>query len=104
MGDWINKNEMLPKRILSQHKDFFLRSEVSIADDLKIIMTVIEEQTNALIKPIIFDIDTVMTKNHTSGWEQIEKSLCLLHKHIREEFDNSLTDKLKSYLNKKMSR
>ena len=64
VGDWINKNDMLPKRVLSQHADFFLRCELPLSEDTKIIFTVTEEQTNSPVKPIIFDIDAVMTKKH----------------------------------------
>lgn len=100
VGDWINKNDMFPKRILVQCRDFFLRCEIPLAEEIKMVITVTEEQTNAIIKPIIFDIDAKISKKHDSDWSEIKNSLNLLHKYIREEFDNSQTEKLKAYLNK----
>jgi len=100
VGDWINKNDIFPKRILSQFKDFFLRCELPLSENTRIIVTVTEEQIDSPVKSIIYDIDTIMTKKHSGEWREIEKSLNLLHEYIRKEFDSSKTNKLNNYLNK----
>lgn len=99
LGEWINNNDILPKRILTQDKDFFLRCEFPVREDVKLIITLTEEQINSAIKPIIYDIDIVMNKIHENKWEVLSESLNFLHNLIREEFDASQTEKLKSFLN-----
>lgn len=102
VGDWINKNDLFPKRILDQRKDFFLRCEIPHSENMRIIITLTEQQTNFAIKPIIFDIDTFIIKNQNGGnWIEINNSLSLLHNVIRKEFDDSQTTKLNAYLNQK---
>lgn len=97
VGDWINKNDIFPNRLLIQNKDFFFRCEIPY-NAIRIIVTVTEEQTNVAIKPIIFDIDTFMVKQHDNIWSDIKKTLSSLHSVIRKEFDVSQTERLQAYL------
>jgi uncharacterized protein (TIGR04255 family) len=100
VGEWINKNDLFPKRILDQRKDFFLRCEIPNSENMRLIVTLTEQQTDSDIKPIIFDIDTFIIKNQDGeNWNEINNSLSLIHSMIRKEFDDSQTNKLKDYLN-----
>lgn len=94
VGDWINNNDLLPKCLLTQQKNFFFRCEIPQTDDIRMIVTVTEEQINEEIKPIIFDIDTLMIKDNGN----INNSLTLLHNIIRNVFDHSLTEKFENFL------
>lgn len=100
VGDWINKNDLFPKRILDQKKDFFFRCELPNSNNTRLIVTLTEEEMDLSIKPIIFDIDTFIVKSQDGDkWNEIKESLITLHSAIRKEFDESQTNKLKSYLN-----
>lgn len=96
--DWLHNDDLFPKRILNQRKDFFLRCEIPEKDDIRTIITLTEEQIKNEIKPIIFDIETFMITNKESNWLKIKNFLYSLHNIIRNEFDNSLTNRLKEYL------
>lgn len=99
VGEWFLKSDLLPERLLTQKNDYFFRCEIPQTENSRIIVTLTEEQTDLPIKPIIFDIDTFTVQTHHETWEQIYNDISQLHNAIRHEFDSSLTEKLKSYLN-----
>lgn len=102
VGDWIQNTGLVPNRILEQNKNFFFRCEIPENDHTQFILTLAEERCDKSILPIIFDLDITSTKILPMQWEQVMTELNCLHKAIRREFDQSLSEKYINHLYQKL--
>lgn len=100
VGSWISDNQLIPKKILDQKKNFFYRSELEEKTDTKLILTIAEDISS---KPspssLIFDIDVVAIKKFKPSWDSLSIEINDIHDEIRKVFDNSRTEKYTNYLN-----
>lgn len=98
VGSWISDTGLVPKSILEQKKNFFYRNEFQKTDDLKLILTIAEEKSNAP-SALIFDIDLVSIKEFNPEWSSIASEVTSIHDEIRKIFDDSRTDRYTKFLN-----
>lgn len=98
VGDWLQNSDWLPPRMMQQEKDFFFRFDARFDSDCHMKLTVVEEQTDDLLAPIIFDLDAISQSLKLTSWKDVFSKVDHLHQLVRKEFKDSITDRYKSFV------
>jgi uncharacterized protein (TIGR04255 family) len=98
LSQWLKPNKYYPDGILDSVTAFVSRSEFSIEESKRLIVTIAEAAQKNHDKGFIFDIDTVFQINESMEWKSICEKITSLHDLISDVFFSSTTRKYESFL------
>lgn len=103
LSQWLQPNRYYPDGILDSVSGFVSRTEFSIEECKRLVVTIAEASRNEKEKGFIFDIDSVVQINKKMEWKEIIKETDSLHDLISDVFFSSIAKKYKVFLNGEFS-
>lgn len=98
LSQWLQPNKYYPDGILDSCTGFVSRSEFSVEESKRLIITIAEASQNNHEKGFVFDIDSVMQINEAAEWETILEKINCLHDLVSDVFFSSIARKYESFL------
>lgn len=98
LSQWLQPNKYYPDGILDSCTGFVSRSEFSVEESKRLIITIAEASQNNHEKGFVFDIDSIIQIHAATEWESILEKIDSLHDLVSDVFFSSIARKYESFL------
>lgn len=95
---WIAENEYVPRKMLEARERFFSRTQLPMADNLRLVVTLADLEEDAGARSIQLDIDAIVVTTIEPKWKAIETHVERLHEAVYRVFESCMTRSLRSLL------
>ena len=98
ISKWIGTNDYLPKKLLEARERFHSRTQIPIAEDIRLVVTVADLHDEDGARSILLDIDAILNARVPPELTAIEAQANRLHNEIWTVFDSCKTPALRALL------
>lgn len=98
ISKWIASNDYLPSRLLTARDRFHTRTQIPVADDTRLVVTIADLVAADGSPSIVLDIDVILTRNVQPVTAAIEAEANKLHDIVWSVFDACSTPAMRALL------